>query len=57
VALKLSEKELINLMKNMKHNFPNEFYETIGFMKGLKVRMENERELSKLYDEYEIKNQ
>ena len=27
------------------------------YYKGEKVRMENERELSKLYDEYEIKNQ
>ncbi len=43
----MSEKEIVNLIKKVKENFPNEFYETIGYMRGLKKGMEikKEREL------------
>ncbi|WP_286149541.1 hypothetical protein [Romboutsia ilealis] len=55
--IKVSEKELIELMKNVKQNFPNEFYETIGFMRGLKTKLDNERKSTKINVEYETKNQ
>ncbi len=31
----MTEKELVELMKEVKEKFPNEFFETIGYMKGL----------------------
>lgn len=43
-------------MKNVKQNFPNEFYETIGFMRGLKTKLDNERKSTKINMGYEINN-
>ncbi len=34
----MNDREMINLMREVKEKFPNEFHETIGFMKGLNVR-------------------
>lgn len=36
----MSEKELINLMRSVKEIAPNEFFETIGIMKGIKIMNE-----------------
>ncbi len=42
----LNEKELIELMKEVKENFPNEFFETIGYMKGLGARAKRKKDKS-----------
>lgn len=34
----MNDREIINLIREVKEKFPNEFHETIGFMKGLNAR-------------------
>ncbi len=36
----MNEKELIELMRSVKEKAPNEFFETIGIMKGIKIMIE-----------------
>lgn len=36
----MSDKELIDLMKSVKEKAPNQFFETIGLMKGIKIMAE-----------------
>lgn len=38
----MTDKEIIELMKNTKEKAPNQFYEIIGMMKGIKL-MENKK--------------
>lgn len=45
----LNEKEVIDLIREVKERFPNEFHETIGFMKGLSIRdYKEKKEINKL---------
>ena len=40
----LTEKELVELIKEIKEEFPNEFFEILGYMKGLKLSSKNRSE-------------
>lgn len=36
----MTDKEIIELMKSVKEKAPNQFFETIGIMKGIKIMAE-----------------
>ncbi|CEQ19692.1 hypothetical protein GOD95_05030 [Paeniclostridium sordellii] len=36
----MTDREIIELIKNVKEKAPNQFFETIGIMKGIKIMAE-----------------
>ena len=43
----MTDKEIIELMKTIKEKAPNQFFETIGMMKGIKIMAEKNEITSK----------